>query len=137
MRFPIVAALAFSLAMPAAAGEIVRVVDGDTLRIGAERIRLSDIDAPETSQAKCRAERRLGERAKGRMGELVADGELVIERRGLDRYGRTLATVTAGGVDVGAQLVAEGLARPYEGRRRSWCDQAPAALRKTSTTSSP
>jgi micrococcal nuclease len=46
---------------------------------------------------------------------------LVVRREGKDRFGRTLATVYAGGTDVGAALVYEGLARWWEGRRESWC----------------
>ena len=38
----------------------VRVVDGDTIRLGRERTRILDIDTPETeSRARCDAERRL------------------------------------------------------------------------------
>lgn len=39
-----------------------------------------------------------------------------------DRYGRTLATIEVNGRDVGKIMIAEGLARPWTGKRRSWCD---------------
>ncbi len=46
----------------------------------------------------------------------------VIESGKRDKYGRTLATLTANGRDVGDVLIGEGLARPYHGeRRKSWC----------------
>ncbi len=38
-----------------------------------------------------------------------------------DRYGRTLATVSVDGQDVGEILIAEGLARPWTGHRQPWC----------------
>ncbi|WP_394357150.1 hypothetical protein [Sphingopyxis indica] len=41
--------------------------------------------------------------------------------RDSDRYGRKLRIVVRGGTSVGSVLVAEGLARPWEGRRRPWC----------------
>ena len=107
-----------------AAAETCRVVDGDTLRCGAdfkERVRISGIDAPELFSPKCREERRLAERARDRLAELTDGRELTIRREGNDRYRRTLATVYAGGKDVGAALVYEGLARWWEGRRRPWC----------------
>ena len=100
-------------------------VDGDTLTAGAETIRILNIDAPETRDAKCDAERRLGHVAKRRLQELLDEGDIVITRgdgdRMTDRYGRTLARVSAKGEDVGDQLVAEELARPWTGHRRSWC----------------
>ena len=35
-----------------------------------------------------------------------------------DKYGRTLASVEVTGVDIAQTLLAEGLARPYEGGTR-------------------
>ncbi len=96
-----------------------RAIDGDTLACGDERIRLSGIDAPEM-KGKCREERQAAKRARDRLAELIRD-DLLIRREGKDRYGRSLATVYAGGTDLGALLVYEGLARPWEGRRRPWC----------------
>jgi micrococcal nuclease len=97
------------------------VVDGDTFWLAGEKIRLADIDTPETAQAKCTAERQLGERAKLRLQALLNACTLRVTRRGQDRYGRTLARVTVNGHDVGAVLIGEGLARAYDGRRRHWC----------------
>ena len=41
--------------------------------------------------------------------------------RDTDRYGRKLRVVERDGVSLGETLVAEGLARRWEGRRRPWC----------------
>jgi micrococcal nuclease len=38
-----------------------------------------------------------------------------------DRYGRKLRTIERDGRSLGDVLVAEGLARPWDGARRSWC----------------
>lgn len=38
-----------------------------------------------------------------------------------DRYGRLLRVVVRGGESVGAVLVAEGLARRWDGARHPWC----------------
>lgn len=102
-------------------------VDGDTFDIGVERVRIANIDAPETKSAKCDAERRLGEVAKRRLQELLSSPGFEIERgdpksgRAKDRYGRTLATAYVDGVDVGSILIEEGLARPWRGKREPWC----------------
>jgi micrococcal nuclease len=100
----------------------VRVVDGDTLRLGAERIRLIDIDAPEMALgARCDAERNLAELAKAKLAEIVAGQRLEIERHGKDRYGRTLAYIRVSGADVGEMLIHARVAVGWEGRRHDWC----------------
>ncbi|WP_088342610.1 MULTISPECIES: thermonuclease family protein [Rhodomicrobium] len=100
------------------------VVDGDTIKAPyGVTYRLLGFDTPETHFAKCDAERELGLAAKQRLEELLATSEVkVLESGKRDRYGRTLATVTANGKDVGEILIGEGLARPYHGKKRDgWC----------------
>lgn len=99
----------------------VRVVDGDTLAVGSEKIRLVGVDAPELRGAHCPAELALARLAAARLEALTAGGAPKIERRGVDRYGRTLAVVRAAGVDVGARLIEEGYARPWPAHRH-WCE---------------
>lgn len=124
MRWLIPVVLALAIDAPHARA----VVDGDTVSIAGERIRIANIDAPELHQAKCDAEHRLAVVAKARMIALLASGEVVVhpgdpkDGRLKDRHGRTLATITVDGKDVGEIMIAEGLARPWEGKRRPWCE---------------
>lgn len=99
------------------------VVDGDTFWLAGEKVRLSDINAPETAQAQCPAERELGEAAKLRLLALLNAGPvtLVDGPRKRDRYGRRLALAVRKGESLGERLVAEGLAETWRGRRSSWC----------------
>jgi micrococcal nuclease len=97
------------------------IVDGDTVILGEERIRLSNIDAPEVRQAQCEAEAALGRQASARLRFLLAQGPASVQREGTDRFGRTLARISVAGRDVGDRLVAEGLARRWDGRRQPWC----------------
>lgn len=99
------------------------VIDGDTLRYGGVTIRLKDIDAPETREPKCATEAALGRQATRRLLELMNAGPFKVVRGGrdVDRYGRKLRLIMRDGRSVGATLVAEGLARPWDGARRSWC----------------
>lgn len=99
------------------------VVDGDTFWLAGEKVRIADINAPETGQARCASERQRGEAAKLRLLELLNRGPVLLVggRRSHDRYGRRLAVVTRQGRSLGAQLVTEGLAEPWRGRRSSWC----------------
>lgn len=115
----------FEIALAAALA--FSVIDGDTVDINGERIRIANIDAPETRQARCDAEKRLGRVAKRRLEELLQGGIPEIIRgdpatgRKKDRHGRTLATITIAGEDVGEILIHEELARKWSGRREPWC----------------
>lgn len=99
------------------------VVDGDTFWLEGQKVRIADINAPETHGAACPAERALGERASRRLVALLNAGafSLEIEGRAIDRYGRALRVVRREGRSLGAQLVSEGLAEPWRGRRLDWC----------------
>ena len=46
---------------------------------------------------------------------------LEIDGRATDKYGRALRIVTRDGQSIGQQLVDEGLARTWDGRRHPWC----------------
>ncbi|CAM5578628.1 hypothetical protein MAUB1S_09739 [Mycolicibacterium aubagnense] len=122
---PTVSALCIFLAT-AAASPIS--IDGDTIVLEKERIRIANIDAPEIEHPKCDAERRLGLVAKRRLQELLGSGTVEVLRgdpdsgRQKDRYGRTLAIVSVDGQDIGGILIDEGLARPWNGKRRPWCN---------------
>ncbi|HEY0628869.1 MAG TPA: thermonuclease family protein [Sphingomicrobium sp.] len=99
------------------------VVDGDTLYLSGVKIRIADIDAPETHEPKCASEKLLGDRATQRLIQLVNSGEVTLRPidRDEDGYGRKLRIVMVEGESVGETLVGEGLARWYEGGRRPWC----------------
>ncbi len=100
------------------------VVDGDTLKAPyGVTYRVLGYDTPETRFAKCDAERRLGKVATRRFDELLRTGEVKVEETGrIDKYGRSLARVYVNGRDVSETMIAEGLARPYDGgKRESWC----------------
>ena len=99
------------------------VVDGDTIWYRGTKIRIADIDTPETHQSRCSAEAELGAAATRRLHALVNAGPFTLQSidREEDRYGRKLRVITRNGESIGDILVQEGLARYYEGGRRSWC----------------
>jgi endonuclease YncB( thermonuclease family) len=109
-------------------GRRVVIIDGDTFALGSERVRILNIDAPETRGSRCERELVLGLKAKERLAGLLRAGSVDVVRDGQDRYRRTLARVSVGGLDVGQVLVREGLALPWqsggeakEARLRHWC----------------
>ena len=65
----------------------------------------------------------LGAAATGRLQAWLTAGAFSLDSPGrdTDRYGRKLRIVTRGGASVGDVLVAEGLARRWEGHRLPWC----------------
>lgn len=117
-------------------GRRIIIIDGDTVALPCEvavkgcskKIRLLEIDAPESHKPSCDAELAAGLRAKERLASLVRAGDVEISREGLDRYGRTLANIRAPAGDVGEILMKEGLAlRYFPGRKAKaariahWC----------------
>ncbi|WP_245334862.1 thermonuclease family protein [Bradyrhizobium mercantei] len=89
------------------------VIDGDTLEVHGTRVRLWGIDAPESSQL-CRGEDsleyRCGARAANDLNSFIARRVVHCVPINLDQYGRTVATCSVGGVDLGKWLVLNGLA---------------------------
>jgi endonuclease YncB( thermonuclease family) len=118
-----------TLATPARSDPItpgaVQVVDGDTIRVRGQTIRLFGFDTPEAGiDARCEGERNLAARAAERLRALVAGGGLDLQivscscRPGTEgtqrcNYGRACGVLKARGRDVGATLIREGLARSY------------------------
>lgn len=101
------------------------VIDGDTIRFQGATIRVADINAPEIQGAKCAAERHLGRQATLRLRALLNAGPFQLAPAGgpdTDKYGRKLRLIRRDGRSLGEALVAEGLARPWTGRRRDWCE---------------
>ncbi len=108
----------------ACASQQVIVIDGDTIVIRGEHIRLLGINAPEL-KGKCRAESVRALRARSRLMKLIESAQIDIDRDGFDRYRRTLAKVSVAGTDLGHVLMREGLARKwvqsYNGQQEPWC----------------
>jgi micrococcal nuclease len=144
------ALFAFLLISPALSADVeavdptlIRVVDGDTIRIEGQRsaIRLVGFNAPETQGAACPSERAMGLRATARLIDLIDGGPATLQivpcacptgSEGTDRcnYGRKCGILSVEGVDVGRTLIAEGLAVPFvcSGTRcpptpKPWCAQ--------------
>ncbi len=91
----------------------VSVFDGDTLEIGPMLIRLHGVDAPEKAQ-RCTTPAgdtwRCGTTAVTRVRELIEGADISCEALDRDPYGRIISRCAAGGRDIGATLIAEGLA---------------------------
>ena len=114
----------FLLVLLTASRPPVWVIDGDTIDVRGERIRVVNLDAPDVgSHAKCPLEERRGQAAKSYAIALVrsADEVGLADREGQDRYGRSLARVTLDGEDFAAMMIDAGHGRPWRGRSSNWC----------------
>lgn len=91
-------------------GEVVAILDGDTIDVLVERqpvrVRLAQIDAPEKRQA-------FGTRSRQVLARLVFQKSVRVTEAGRDRYGRIIGAVFVGDVDVNAQMVSQGMAWVY------------------------
>jgi micrococcal nuclease len=118
--------LAAAFALCAPGPRTTCVVDGDTFWLQGEKVRIADINAPETHGAECLLELTLGDRATLRLIAVLNAGPFELATTGSrdrDRYGRLLRVVTRRGHSLGIALVEEGLAEHWKGRRSSWCER--------------
>ena len=91
-------------------GKVIGVADGDTITVlhdeKPQKIRLYGIDCPEKKQP-------FGKKAKQFTSDLLFGKDVDIEPVAIDRYGRTVAFVRVGSVNVNEELIKEGLAWVY------------------------
>lgn len=95
---------------------IASVIDGDTIEIRGQRIRLFGIDAPESSQLCERptGERwRCGQQASFALADRMGRATVRCEPRDIDRYRRLVAVCFSGSIDLNRWMVANGWAVAY------------------------
>lgn len=83
-------ALALAAACAASAGERCSALDGSTLQCGRERVRVEGLSAPGVNDPG-------GALARQRLQRVLQSGEIVVQRKARDKYGRTLARVYVNG----------------------------------------
>lgn len=103
-------------------GIVVKVVDGDTVHVlldSGERVkvRVLGIDTPEIAHNPTEKTQCFGRKATKQMRKLVGDKrvKLISDKHSddVDVYGRLLRYVEVDGVDVGRELIKQGLAHIY------------------------
>lgn len=96
-----------------AASQTVRVVDGDTLRLGDRTLRLAGLLSPQRGQTCSTASGAgfdCGAAAAQALAQLVRDRDLSCRVQGRDRFGRALGVCQANGLETNTALVAAGWA---------------------------
>lgn len=89
------------------------ISDGDTIKIDGKRIRLLEIDTPETTQ-KCNDKNDkkylCGIMAKEYLIQLIGENDVMCEYEKLDIYKRILGQCYVNGISINAKMVESGMA---------------------------
>ena len=91
-------------------GRVERVIDGDTIIVGTNRVRLAEIDAPELKTAH-------GPAAKKALSDTVLHRIVRVEWKRRGRYRRMIGQVYCGRLWINRELIVGGWARPYTRRK--------------------
>lgn len=97
-----------------------RPIDGDSLWVGTQEVRLRGIDAPEGRQT-CRRNGtlwRCGDAAHDALNQMISGETVVCAVSERDRYGRLLANCRVSDRNLNAAMVSEGMAVAYGGYER-------------------
>jgi endonuclease YncB( thermonuclease family) len=103
----------------------VRVVDGDTLDLEGQRVRLEGIDAPEIPQS-CPSSVGTwdcGKAAARALKDLVAGQQVACRNRGTDKYGRMLGVCFVADRDINAEMVRQGHAWAFVKYSKSYVEE--------------
>lgn len=118
----ILIALTASICAPAASAELLvgraKIIDGDTIEIARQRIRLFGIDAPESEQTCLAAGEQwsCGQNATFGFSAIIERQWVHCRQKDKDQYGRIVAVCNlagTGGPDVNAAMVRQGWALAY------------------------
>ncbi len=110
---------------------IASVIDGDTIEVHGQPIRLHGIDAPESRQL-CRLDSnpwQCGKDAANALTDKIARQPVTCEDLGRDRYKRIIGRCIVAGEDINAWMGSQGLALAYRRYSLDYVDEEAGALR--------
>lgn len=108
----IIPLLCLNLSANEITGKVIKIADGDTLTIldrsqQQYRIRLSQIDAPEKSQA-------FGQQSKRSLSGMCFGKNAIVNIEDEDRYGRIVGIVVCNGINANRSQLESGMAWVYD-----------------------
>ena len=110
---------------PIVGGKVVKVYDGDTITIASKlpntpepiyrfQVRLNGIDTPEI-KGKTNAEKELAKKARDDLTNLIMGKLITLKNVTTEKYGRILADVYIGDINVSEWMIQRGYAVKYDG----------------------
>ena len=119
LLFALVSILFLPLCVSAGEFKVVKVYDGDTIKVEGHDIqvivRLIAIDAPETGKRGGGKGQPFSKEAKDYLAGIVLKKVVDVYGYGLDPYGRVLAEICVDGKNVNIEILKAGLAEVYRG----------------------
>lgn len=131
LLFVLITALVFACQSAAKAKSeniigVASVIDGDTIEIHGQRIRLWGIDAPESRQY-CTGDNQkqepAGRKAAFVLSDMLGSKTVSCEDRGTDRYRRMIGQCSVASQDISATMVERGWARAFVKYSSDYLDQ--------------
>jgi endonuclease YncB( thermonuclease family) len=101
------------------------VLDGSTIYVAGEKVRIAGMETPKILDSQCRRERERGIDAAVRLADLLNTGQVTVGPAFRDESGREVRKVQVGDADVAKTMVAAGIAqKPGASKAVDWCAEA-------------
>ena len=125
--------ISFNLANSKSLDNSLRIIDGDTIILDSEKIRLYGIDTPEKKQ-KCKDKNGLsypcGVVATNELKKIINSGQLFCRKKTTDRYSRSISICYVNGVNINSLMVKNGWALAYRKYSMDYIDEEKEAKDK-------
>ena len=97
------------------------VIDGETIRVGGDTLKIAGMRAPRIRSARCDAEEQRGVKAVEELTALLNSGKVTTGDQVREPDGQTRTEVLVNGQDVAAAMIAASAAREAGSIPPSWC----------------
>ena len=125
--------MSFNLANSKSLDNYLRIIDGDTIILDSEKIRLYGIDTPEQKQT-CKDKNGLsypcGVVATNELKKIISSGQLFCRKKATDRYRRSISICYVNGVNINSLMVKNGWALAYRKYSMDYIDEEKEAEEK-------
>lgn len=121
--------------LPGRSFEVLKIYDGDTILVkGMDlgvKIRLVGIDAPETGGRKLKGQPFAAESTRF-LKRLLKGRRVTVKSHGIGGYNRPLAEIFVDGLNINLEMVKNGMAEVYRGKRPKSLDEKAYTAAQTS-----
>ena len=97
------------------------VIDGETIRVGGDTLKIAGMRAPRIRSARCDAEEQRGVKSVEALTALLNSGKVTTGGQVREPDGQMRTQVLVDGQDVAAKMIAAGTAREAGSVPPSWC----------------